>query len=159
MIYEDLKKIYGPYASRKDGRLRVVLVFIDGTKRTESYPKFLMERHLDRYLSIDETIGHIDGNPLNNNIDNLRVLPRRIHSYNDAQRNEGVVVRCSYCGNEFTISGDKLFGRNRADRKQSGYFCSRRCSGKYGKAIQMGLLDYKKVDRIVPRKYSKHQST
>lgn len=64
-----------------------------------------MEVHLDRYLEENETIDHIDGNPLNNSIDNLRVLDRKTHSTNDVYRNKDVVVKCAYCGKEFTIKG------------------------------------------------------
>ena len=38
---------------------------------TLSYPKYLIEVHLDRYLEKEETVDHIDGNFLNNVISNL----------------------------------------------------------------------------------------
>jgi len=41
---------------------------------TSSYPRLLLERKLGRTLNKDEECGHIDGNPLNNDIGNLRVL-------------------------------------------------------------------------------------
>ena len=54
----------------------------------------------------------------------------------------------------FLIEGSKLHNRNRSDKNQSGYFCSKTCSGKYGKLIQLGLINPKeKVDRIKPKKY------
>ena len=67
-----------------------------------SYPKYLMEIYLERYLEENKTIDHIDGNPLNNELSNLRVLNRQEHCSNDC-------------------------ARNRRDRHQSGYFCSRKC--------------------------------
>ena len=88
MIYENLVKIRGPYESSKDHRLRCVLVFNDKTIKSMSYPKYLMEVHLNRYLTENETVDHIDGNPLNNNINNLRVLDRREHCTNDVIRNK-----------------------------------------------------------------------
>lgn len=152
MVYEDCI-ISGPYKSRKDGRLRCRIKFPDGSCLTKSYPKYLMEVHLNRYLGIDETVHHKDGNFLNNNLDNLEVIERREHSYSDAYKNQDKRVTCSYCGKEFTIPGSKLSNRNRKDRKQSGYFCSKSCSGKYGKEIQLGLRNHKKVDKIIPNKY------
>ena len=86
MIYENLVKIRGPYESSKDHRLRCILVFNDKTIKSMSYPKYLMEVHLDRYLTENETVDYIDGNPLNNNINNLRVLDRREHCINDVYR-------------------------------------------------------------------------
>jgi hypothetical protein len=46
-----------------------------------------------------------------------------------------------------------LNNRNRKDKYQSGYFCSRRCSGKYGKEIQLGLREHIKTNRIEAVKY------
>ena len=156
MVYENVTKIYGPYKSKKDNRLRISLKFNDGHHKTVSYPKYLMEIHLNRYLSEEETVDHIDKNPLNNDITNLRVLLRREHSANDVLRNKDISVHCTYCGKEFTIPGNKLSNRNRKDRHQAGYFCSRECSGKYGKEIQTHKRNSVTVEKIVAEKYSKH---
>lgn len=152
MVYENCK-FYGPYLNKKDNRLRCVLVHPDGKKQTVSYPKYLMEVQLDRYLEENETIDHIDGNPLNNDLSNLQILDRQKHCYNDALRNKDVTVTCQYCGKEFVIEGSKIHNRNRKDRTQSGYFCSRSCSGKYGKEVQLGLINPTTVDQVAPNKY------
>lgn len=152
MIYENCK-IYGPYSNSKDGRLRCLVCFPNKTRKTISYPKYLMEKHLDRYLEEDETIDHIDGNFLNNEISNLRILSRKEHTTNDALRNKDIIVKCIYCGKEFTIKGETLHNRNRKDKGQSGYFCSRQCSGKYGAEIQNGKREKEKVEKIVAEKY------
>lgn len=70
MVYENCK-IYGPYLNKKDNRLRCVLIFSDKTKRTISYPKFLIEWYLDRYLDVDKTVDYIDENILNNVLVNM----------------------------------------------------------------------------------------
>jgi hypothetical protein len=152
-MYKDYK-IYGPYLNKKDNRLRVVLQHkITRKKLTISYPKYLMELHLKRYLTEDETVDHIDGNPLNNSIENLQVLDRKTHCSNDVYRNQDVIVNCAYCGKEFTIKGSTMHQRNRKDLHQSGYFCSRSCSGKYGREIQLGLRDHVKVEPAEIVKY------
>lgn len=51
-----------------------------------------MECHLKRHLDDNETIDHIDGDPLNNDLNNLRVLNRQEHCYNDAYRNKDITV-------------------------------------------------------------------
>lgn len=152
MVYENCK-FYGPYSSKGDKRLRCILVHPNGYKQTISYPKYLIEVHLGRYLKENETVDHIDGDFLNNNIENLQILGRRKHCYNDAKRNQDVKVNCKYCGKEFTIKGSTLHCRNRKDRHQSGYFCSRRCSGLYGKAVQLCLIKPSITDKIEASKY------
>lgn len=152
MIYKNVDKIYGPHLG-KDGRLRLNLVFKDKTKKTISYPKYLMEKHLDRYLSDEEQVDHIDGNPLNNDLSNLQVLKLGEHQSLDVLRNKDIVVNCKYCGKEFTIKGSTLHYRNRSDKPHSGYFCSRSCSGKYGKDIQLGRISHIEIDKVLPNKY------
>lgn len=152
MVYENCR-FYGPYSNSKDGRLRCILVHPNGYKQTVSYPKYLMEVHLGRYLEENETIDHIDGNFLNNDFLNLRVINRKQHAYEDSYKNENVIVNCSYCGKEFEINGRFLHNRNRRDRYLSGYFCSKKCSGKYGKEIQLGLRKHITVDKVIPNRY------
>lgn len=152
-MYENYK-IYGPYLNRKDNRLRVIIKHsITGEEHTVSYPKYLIECYLNRYLDEDETVDHIDGNPLNNDISNLQVLKRSKHSSFDAIRNKDIIVNCAYCGKEFTIKGSTVSNRNRSDRHQSGYFCSKQCSGKYGKDIQLKTKYHNISERITPTKY------
>lgn len=150
-MYENYR-IYGPYIA-KDGRLRIIGVDSNNVKHTISYPKYLMELHLGRYLDEKEQVDHIDGNPLNNAITNLQIRKLSEHQVLDAWRNEDVLVYCKYCGKPFIIKGSKMHNRNRRDRNQSGYFCSRQCSGKYGKNIQMGLLSHTIEPKIIPSKY------
>lgn len=152
MIYKDCK-LYGPYLSKKDGRLRAILKHLTGRKQTISYPKYLMEIHLGRYLEADETVDHIDGNPLNNDLSNLQVIKRSEHSYRDVYRNNNIEVVCKMCGKKFIVKGSKVNYRNRIDRHQSGYFCSKQCIGKYGRMIQLGEITHTIEDKIVPSKY------
>jgi hypothetical protein len=136
MVYENCK-IYGPY-STKDQRLRIVVKFPDGIKRTVSYPKYLMEKHLDRYLALNETVDHIDCDFLNNELSNLRVLIRSDHSYLDVKRRKIENFKCLICNNEFSLDGKKLNDatQNRLKGK-TGPFCSKSCAGKYGKLVQL----------------------
>jgi hypothetical protein len=61
MYGKEIKKVHGPYTRQQDGRQHVVVVFVDLSKKTISYPKYLMEQKLGRELDPDlETIDHID---------------------------------------------------------------------------------------------------
>jgi hypothetical protein len=150
-MYENYR-IYGPYIA-KDGRLRITGVDSNNVKHTISYPKYLMELHLGRYLDAEEQVDHIDGNPLNNELTNLQIKKLGEHQALDVQRNRDVLVHCKYCGKPFIIKGSKISSRNRKDRHQSGYFCSRVCSGKYGRKIQLKQLNHTIEARIQPSKY------
>lgn len=103
-VYEGLK-CYGPY-KRKDGRLHVILIEHGKnntiTKRiTVSYPKYLVEKYLGRYLVEPETVDHIDGNFSNNELSNLRVVNREIHERSHAKVRTAIKKVCLVCGKEF----------------------------------------------------------
>jgi len=67
-----VKKVYGPY-TRKDGRKHVI--HYDGkTRKTQSYPRFLMERHLGRPLLPEEHVDHINGDYTDDRLENLQLL-------------------------------------------------------------------------------------
>ena len=137
--------IYGPYDHNR--RLRLVMVDkVNGRKTSISYAKYLMEVHLGRYLKSDETVDHIDNDYTNNDISNLRVISRSSHAYGDVLRNKPNKVHCEYCG--------KVFYRNRSgNRRGHGYFCSKQCSGKYGKLVQDGKIIPKEVPVKIYHKY------
>ena len=73
-LYPNTKEIYGPYL-RKDNRLMLVLVGF-GKSSSLSYPKALEEIKRNKRLDEDETVDHIDGNPLNNDPENRRIISR-----------------------------------------------------------------------------------
>ena len=77
-MYDNMK-VYGPY-TRKDGR-QVVILKTPGSSmdhKTISYPKYLVECQLQRYLTKNETVYHIDGDFTNNDLTNLRVVDRTV---------------------------------------------------------------------------------
>ena len=143
-------KIYGPYLA-KDNRLRIVYVE-NNIKTTVSYPKYLMELNLNRYLTEKETVHHIDGNPLNNDLSNLQILERQEHCKQDALKRDGKTIICQWCKKSFFVKGSKLIQRQRKDKK-SNSFCSKQCTGKYGAFVQNGGKPFSKVN--IERTYSK----
>lgn len=133
-IYKECK-IYGPYI-RKDGRKHVCILFKDGSRKTVSYPKYLMEKYLNRYLNDDETVDHIDRNFMNDDISNLRIVERSQHAKDDAKRvNQISELICVWCNSYMGF----INHRNRSKNKnKAGPFCSRKCSGEYGFSVQSG---------------------
>lgn len=142
-------KIYGPY-KRKDGRKHVCIMWPDGKKQTVSYPKYIMECYINRYLEKDETVDHIDRNFNNNDLDNLQILIRQEHIKLDAKRVKNIIANCEYCGKQFERKPTSSL-----NKRKTGYFCSRQCVGKYGRDIQLNKIKKKqnKVKNIKTEYY------
>lgn len=129
--------VYGPYL-RKDGRKHVILHSSNSNSRTMSYPKWLIEQHLGRFLADSETVDHINRDFTDDSVDNLQVLSKSAHSKLDAVRVRKDEIICIYCHQKsMKRSADR---RHNAKLGKAGPFCSRKCSGKYGADIQNGRI-------------------
>jgi len=149
-------QIYGPY-TRPNGRRLVIEVDHKGKRRTVSYPKWLLEQQLGRKLDPDkETVDHIDSNLCNNDISNLRIMPRKEHSTEDTRRVKLVDFNCPWCDKNFARSPRLV--RDKAKKKKSGPFCSRRCAGKYSRKLQLKLIDKLAPQPFVVSEYYKKKN-
>lgn len=125
----EIMRIYGPYL-RKDGRKHVCILHPDGRRQTKSYPKYLMENHLGRELTLEETVDHIDDDFTNNDILNLQILTRveNIKKYKDQNKAVMLNLTCKCCGILFERrEAVELYNRN--IRLLDGPFCSQSCVG------------------------------
>lgn len=132
-------EIYGPYKSKKDKRSRIVIRWPDKSLTCISYPKYLMELHLGRYLNDDETIDHIDGNVENNDLSNFQILDRLEHVKIDNPSTKSENYICQNCNKQFVMEGWQVakFINNRKHRpNQNGPFCSRSCVSKYSQKLK-----------------------
>ena len=130
----------------KDGRQRV---YIKDTKKVISYPKYLMEQKLGRPLEPNEQVHHIDENPLNNAMNNLELTTNTEHMHKHRKYKEYKKVLCKWCGKEFYLS--LMQQRNRTvnnNRGKSGPFCSKQCSGKFGRNEQLIRNNYLNVRKF-----------
>lgn len=156
MAYADNFTIYGPYKRKKDSRQIVIVVDRKGKKRTVSYPKWLMEIQMGRPLDKDlETVDHWDSNIDNNDLSNLRIIPRSEHSANDTRRVKNVVFECAWCDKEFERSPRLI--RDKAKKNKAGPFCSRNCAGKYSRMLQLKLVDKFDTQPVVDSEYYKRK--
>jgi hypothetical protein len=148
-------KVHGPY-KRKDGRQIVIVIENNGKRRTVSYPKWLMELQLGRRLDPDtETVDHIDSNFDNNNLDNLRLVPRSEHSADDTRRVKPVEFTCAWCDKLFERSPRLV--RDKARKNKAGPFCSRTCAGKYSRMLQLKLVEKMDAQPVVDSEYYKRK--
>jgi len=125
MIYKNCK-IYGPYQSKKDKRFRIIIRFPNKKLKTISYPKYLMEKKLGRYLTENETVDHIDRDFENNKINNFQILNRIEHSLLDATRRKPINLICQVCGNSFLLRRDQIIQYKKI---KTGPFCGKKCAG------------------------------
>jgi hypothetical protein len=121
----------------KDGRLRV---YVRETGKTISYPKYLMEKELGRQLKPNEFVHHKDLNPLHNEMSNLVVMTDSEHAREHMKKYYDTTAICGWCGKEFvwTAKHQKNFYSNKRNHGQKSElpFCSRECSGRYGRHNQ-----------------------
>lgn len=151
-LYPYYDKVLGPYL-RKDGRKHIILYKSklpkrhNRKRRTISYPKLLVEITLGRRLTDDETVDHINGDFTDDNLINLRVLPRREHVSLDVIRYKPTSKPCVRCGKLCQLSSKQISRLvSNMKRGKIGPFCGRRCSGLYGQTIQSN------PDTIKPKK-------
>jgi hypothetical protein len=155
MAYGDDFKVYGPY-SRKDSRKIVIVIDKNGKRRTVSYPKWLMEIQVGHQLDPDQcTIDHWDSNFENNDLSNLRIMPRDEHSAADTRRVKNIKFDCAWCNNTFERSPRLI--RDKAKKNKAGPFCSRSCAGKYSRMLQLKLIDKIKPQQHVDSEYYKQK--
>ena len=130
----------------KDGRYRALKVYSDGRRENVSYPRIIVEKSIGRSLLPTEDVHHIDENPKNNELSNLKVVDHVEHCTKHGLENspykaygDKIKVSCFICGKSFTITKkqlrDKINNVN-CKHKTERFFCSRECSGKYGTMIQ-----------------------
>lgn len=106
-VYEGFT-IYGPY-TRNDGRQHIVLTRhnTNGTiieRHTISYPKYIVEKHINRYLLPNETVDHIDCDFRNNELSNLRIVDRKVHCKSHTSSKPVIIKQCVICGKTFTTT-------------------------------------------------------
>ncbi|RLI60343.1 MAG: hypothetical protein DRO67_09220 [Candidatus Asgardarchaeum californiense] len=155
MLHEDDFTVYGPYFNGRYNRKIVIVVDKNGIRRTVSYPKWIMELQIGKVLDPDDTIDHFDGDINNNDINNLRIVPRKEHSADDTKRVKKVKLQCAWCNKTFERSPRLL--REKARKGKAGPFCSRSCAGKYSRQLQQKLIDKMKPQKAVDSEYYKRK--
>ena len=127
----------------KDNRMRMVIVDDDGKHTSVSYPRFLMEQFLGRSLAENEDVHHKDGNPLNNDLNNLELIEHGIHQKEHSQKYMDTEEKCMICGKPFIMTAhkwSKFFVDIRRDRARI-LTCSRSCASKASSGCYKFLYD------------------
>lgn len=136
---------YGPYrVNRGNIEGRWIVVLYNSTDTTSmSYPRFLMEHKIGRFLDDDEEVHHIDQDRDNNEIDNLEILTKTEHLLAHGRRCNPLDKMCETCGSTYTSRWPGKAG----DRQR---FCSPECSQKSRRKFEVGSEDLKSLVEILP---------
>lgn len=121
--------VNGPYYKTTDDRFQI-LIRIRNTRTQTSIPyaRFLIECYLQRELESNEDVHHIDGNKLNDAIENLEVIKHGEHiSQHKSFTPE--IFKCVNCEKSFAKYGKQLTGlKLRQKNGKPGPFCSKSCA-------------------------------
>ena len=123
----------------KDNRTRAIIKNDDGSTRTVSYPRILMEEKLGRPLEPYEDVHHIDNNPSNNSLDNLEIITHGKHQAIHSSKYYDKEATCQICGKKFIFTKSQIrnYQSDIRRNKRRGITCSRKCAYLYGKQEQV----------------------
>ena len=106
----------------------MLLVGHDNSKTSVSYARYLMSVSLGRYLSRNEHVDHINGNKMDDRIENLQILSQHENNIKSVRENnltrKTTEFKCPVCGVLFIRAS-----HNYNYRPNFKPTCSRRCGG------------------------------
>lgn len=129
-------KILGPYM--KEGYLHVVFKYDDGRRVVQMYHRYLWEQEYGP-LDSKQHLHHIDGNPLNNSLDNLKVMTHSRHmQLHNPKTRKLVAFVCPSCG-RISYKIEKEFNRRKREGC-AGPFCDRSCAQWHNSNVRYGHI-------------------
>lgn len=126
----------------KEPRRVVSLIKENGSRTSTSYARYLMSCHLGRYLDEDEHVDHINGDPLDDRIENLQILSVQENNSKSASTKYLKCV-CPVCKKEFEVQKSKTYWGGSGNKKYQN--CSRSCGGRASHIDDQVLLDHFKI--------------
>lgn len=112
--------------------------YVDGTIRSITLHRYIYESKHGRLPSTIH-IHHINGDKLDNRIENLEAKNISDHARDHQPLAPTQKYICPWCGIEFERS-DRDVRHNQGSQKNAGPFCSRSCGASWGREKQLGRL-------------------
>jgi hypothetical protein len=135
-----MQKMY-VYTRKSDNRKIAILRMKDGTLKTVSYPRMLVENKMMRLLKPDEDVHHLDEDVTNNNINNLTPMDHVLHVTKHANKKYyPIMATCQVCGKDFLWKPirQQTYYTDLRRNKTRLITCSKSCSSKAGRMTQLG---------------------
>lgn len=106
----------------KEPRRIVILVNEDNKRSSISYAKYLYTSHYHCEVAEGDQVDHINGDKMDDRIENLQVISGRYNQQKDHKRKEMVLLTCPVCNQEFLFPKRNL-------SSHPNPCCSRKCGG------------------------------
>ena len=121
-------KVYGPYLDSSKTRRIVLLYYSDGTRKTMSNARYIIQELLGIELAKDDEIDHINGDSLDDRLENLQIIKRKDHHKKHARKTEWYDFICPACGKQSRKPMRQV--KHNWKNGKVGPYCSRHCAGK-----------------------------
>ena len=108
--------------TNKEPRRVATLMSKDGKMTSMSYAKYLYTSYYKCDIPIGEEIDHINGDKMDDRIENLQKISGTYNRQKDHKHKEMVICICPVCGKEFLFEKRNL-------STHPNPCCSRRCGG------------------------------
>jgi len=105
-----------------------------------SYAKYLMSVHLGRVMLRDETVDHVNGDKLDDRLENFQILSAKANREKYVADNPAELVHltCKKCGLAFVRSKSHAYKHTHLGKPS---YCSRSCSGNVNMGSYKSLSD------------------
>lgn len=109
-------------AINKEPRRVCTLRKANGTTTSMSYAKYLYTSYYNCEVNNDDHIDHINGNKMDDRIENLQIISGTYNRQKDHKHKEMIMLICLVCGKEFLFEKRNL-------STHPNPCCSRKCGG------------------------------
>ena len=99
-----------------------IMVYHDGTKHSMSYAKYLYTSYYKTEIPEGEQIDHINGDKMDDRIENLQKVSKEYNLMKDLKKGETVELECPVCHKKFLYPKHNL-------STHKNPCCSRKCGG------------------------------